>query len=345
MKKVYLVLLFFTMFSLQSWSQKKSDFNIGMPTSKIEDSKYNALELIEARTDPSDMGFAYVDVWNGVQQVTLNSSLENQFQSLMRALSSSQGDIKTLAVQMRVFFFNIGMKGVSEGKGTCNLRMTLYEKDGAGKYYFLNTMDTLIISDRKQVRNDASNVIVSFISENLPFYADEGEQALDMSQVMDIDMYERNSLPFYTETQFPDGIYYKYNSLKMLTPDNTSKITIEKEEDDDLKEVKIPDPEKPGKNKKLKAKEVYAIVTNGVPYIAYDGRFHKAYFKDGDWRFVISQKVAGSGFSLGIGVGGGNRNVGGGVGLGIPIGGKKQNIEMFIDHLNGDVFFGNPVKN
>lgn len=344
MKKVSFVLLLSVAFSMYSWSQKKSDFNIVIPDIKVEDSKYNALEYIEARTDAYDLGFAYIDTWNGAQEITLYHPLEIQLQSLLKAISAGEGE-KTLALQMRVFFFSLGAKDIPESKGTCNLRMTLYEKDNAGKYYFLNTIDTLIISDRKQVRATTSNAIVSFIAENLPFTVDEGEEALSMDQVMDIDMYERNSIPLYTQLQLPDGVYNKYNALKMLTPDNTSEITIEKQEGDDLKEVKIPDPEKPGKYKKLKPKEVYAIVIKGVPYIAYDGRFHKAYFKNGDWRFVISQKVAGSGFSLGIGVGGGNRHTSGGVGIGIPIGGKKESIEMFIDHLRGDIFFGDRIKN
>lgn len=345
MKKVSFILLFFVIFSMYSWGQKKSDFNIVIPDIKVEDSKYNTLEYIEARTDAHDLGFAYIDTWNGTQQITLFSSLESQFKSLLEAISATQGEARTLAVQMRVLFFSLGTKGTSEGKGTCNLRMTLYEKDDAGKYYFLNTMDTLVVSDKKQVRAATNDAIVSFIADNLSFNAEEGEEALSIDQVMDVDMYERNSIPLYTQIELPDGVYNKYNALKMLTPDNTSGIMVEKQDGDDLKEVKIPDPEKPGKYKKLKPKEVYAIVVKGIPYIAYDGRFHKAYFKDGDWRFVISQKVAGSGFSLGIGVGGGNRHAGGGVGIGIPIGGKKENIEMFIDHLRGDIFFGDRVKN
>lgn len=183
-----------------------------------------------------------------------------------------------------------------------------------------------------------SDIITSFIIDNISHDIDNEEQALDIQQVMDIDMYEKNSIPFFMETNLPDGIYYKYQSLKNLTPDDVSPINITKQEEDKIKEAKISDPENPGKEKKLKADEVYAFIVDGVPYIGFEGNFYKASYKEGFWSFKIMRKVAGSGFTLGVGMGGSNRNFGGGVGVGIPIGGKKEAIEILIDHLNGEFY-------
>jgi len=342
MKRILFTLLFITLIAFQLKGQKKSDFDITIPDIKIEGSKYNDLQYIEARPNPGDMGFVYVNFWSGVQEATLSSSLESQFRSLIKAMVNPNTGTKKLAVQMRALQFDVG-RGSKESKGTCKLRLSLYEADN-DKYYYLNTLDTLYITARDKVRESASSILTTFIADNLSLTAEEGEKALNLDEVMDIDFYERNNTPFYTDDFLPDGVYNSYRSLKILNPDILSDITIVKQEGDDLKEVKIQDTNKPGKQKSLKAKEVYAIVVDGIPYISFDGDFHKAYKQDGDWRFIITRKVAGSGFSLGVGVGVGGRRSGGAIGLGIPIGGEKENIEIFIDQLNGEFIFGQKVK-
>ncbi|WP_156032765.1 hypothetical protein [Prevotella sp. 10(H)] len=329
--------------SLQLYAQKKSDFNIVIPESKVENSKYNALQYIESRPDSYSLGIVYVNAWNGIQEVTLSASLESQLESLIKSVASSADDAKTMAVQMRALFFDFGKKG-KDDKAICSLRMSLYEKDENNSYYFLNTIDTVLTTEKKEIRQAASDMITSFITDNMVALTQEDEKALTMDEVMDIDFYEKNSIPFYTQDLIPDGVYKTYRSLMSLNPDIASGITIGKQDGDDIKDVKIPDEKKPGKTKTLKAKEAYAIVVDGVPYIGFDNDFHKAYKQDDDWRFVITQKVAGSGFSLGVGVGVGGRNASGGVGLGIPIGGKKENIEIFIDQLNGAFIWGEAIK-
>ncbi len=313
--------------------QKKSDFSILIPDITIEGSKYNDLVYIESRPEPQDMGIVYVDMWNGMQRVTLDNPLDEQLRRLVNLVTSGN-ESKAIAVQMRALYFDLGVNKL-RGKGISRLRMSLYKVDN-DKYYFLNTIDTLLVDEQKKIRPETSNVITSFIIENLPSDVSDEEEALDMQQVVDIDMYEKNSIPFYMESNLPDGIYYKYQSLKNLTPDEISPVNITKQDDDKIKEAKVADPENSGKEKKLKPEEVYAFILGGEPYIGFEGDFYKASYNEGFWSFKITRKVAGSGFSLGIGVGGGNRSVGGGgVGIGIPIGGKKETIDIFIDHLNG----------
>lgn len=344
MQKAALILSLFIIFSIQIKAQKGNDFNIVIPEVKVGDSKYNNLHYIESRPNPDDMGVVYTGMWNGIQPVMLTVPLESQLQSLVNTISFPSGESKTIAVQMRAFFFSLGEKDM-RGKAKCNLRMTLYEMDENEKYYFLNTIDTLLVNnDQKRVKEAVSEVISTFIIANLPYYAEEGESPLDMAQVMGIDFYEKNSIPFYMQESLPDGIYTNYKSLKNLSPDISSDITIVKTDKGEIKEVKIPDIDKPGKYKKIKTNNIYAVVADGVPYISFEGDLYKAYKKDGDWRFVITQKVAGSGFSLGVSVGTTGSRGGGAVGLGIPIGGKKENIEMFVDHLNGDIYWGGRIE-
>lgn len=343
MKRILFPILLMILLSVQLKGQKKSDFEIIIPDIKIEGSIYNDLQYIEARPNPLDMGFVYINFWSGVQEATLSSSLESQLRSLIKALIYPESGTKKLAVQMRALQFDVG-GGSKESNGMCKLRMSLYETDDDNKYYYLNTLDTIFMTGRDKVRESASNILTSFIADNLTYTAEEGEKALNIDEVMDIDFYEKNNIPFYTNDLLPDGVYNTYRSLKSLSPDIITDFDIIKQKGDVLKEVKIQDPGKPGKQKSLKAKEVYAIIIDGIPYISFDGNFHKAYKHEGDWRFIITQKVAGSGFSLGVGIGVGGRRSAGAVGLGIPIGGEKESIEIFIDQLNGEFIFGQRIQ-
>lgn len=343
MQKIIYLFSLFLILAIQLKGQKGNDFNILIPDIKVGDSKYNNLRYIESRPDPDDMGFVYGGIWNGPYPVESPISIESQLQSLVSAVSFPSDERKTLAVQMRVLFFSMGEQA-REGKGLCNLRMTLYEMDEKEEYYFLNTIDTLLIDDRKKIKTSAEETISGFIIANLPYYAEDGEIALSMKDILDIDFYEKNSIPLYIEESLPNGIYTSYKSLKNLKPDISSDITAVKTKEGEIKEIKIPNIKKRGKYRKLKPGEMYAIVIDNALYVSFDGNLYKAYKKDDDWRFIITQKIAGSGFSLDISVASGNSRGGGVVGFGIPLGGKTENVEMFIDHLNGDFFWGGKMQ-
>ncbi|MDR2956232.1 MAG: hypothetical protein LBV43_14250 [Prevotella sp.] len=342
-QKLLLYLSFFVFPLIGINGQEKSDFNIAIPQIKAGDSNYNRLVYIESRANPYDMGIVYINMWEGFQEVTLSIPLEQQLASLIQSVTFQNEEKGKLAVQMRTLFFSFGEENL-QGKGKCNLRMTLYKADNKDTFYFLNTIDTVLVSEEKEIRNLAGSVIASFITDNLPYLPYEDEAALTMEQVMDIDFYEKNSIPFYTESFIPDGIYFNYRSLKNLSPDETPDLTTIDTGKDSMKDIKIPDTKKPGKTKKLKSKDAYAIVANGIPYIGYEGSFRKAHKNDGGWWYVIMQKTTSGNFSLNIGVGGGNRRSAGGVGIGIPIGGKTENYEIFIDQLNGDFYWGGKIS-
>jgi len=319
-------------------AQKKTDFNIDIPSQKISDSKYDGLHYIESRWEPENLGVVFINNFTGYDRVTLPVPFEYQLDSLVKSVTGPRNVSKKIALQMRNILFGIGF-GKHEDREICNLRMTLYEMTDDNTFYFLNTLDTLIVTPRKQIREKTGNAITSFIIDNLPYTAYEDEEAMSLEMVQNIDKYEKNNIPFYLDEQIPDGVYYTYKSLMMLTPDAVVPVEIEKDkEEGKLKAVKMADLEKPGKTKKLKGKEAYAVVEDGIPYISYNGNFHQAYFEEGNWVVNIVRKVAGSGFSLGIGIGVGGNNAAGGMGVGIPIGGKKETISLYIDHLNGDFY-------
>lgn len=317
-------------------AQEKNVFNIPIPQQKIKDCQYNNLQYIESRDYPNAMGYVYMGVWSGTNAVQTRIPLDIQVDSVIKALSDQSVEGRTLAFQMRKL--NFGMD-IIEGKekAICKLRFTLYEMDGNENYYFINTLDTLVIAGNKGIISEASNAVIGFLSDNVRFLPEEGEPALTFDEVGNIALFEKNSIPLYVQKNLPDGVYLDYYSFSILKPSETS-MTVTKDASGDLKEVKIPNIEKPGKERKLKNQEAYVVVLDGTPYIEYDRKYRAAYKKNDNWNFVISQKVQNSGFSIGIGIGGGRGGVGGGIG--IPIGGKKEYIEMFIDHLNGDFYFG-----
>lgn len=331
MRKVLFIITF--ILSIQVWGQQKTDFTINIPDKKIESSKYNKLYYIESRSNPKTLGYTFNSM-SGGKDITLHESLEDQLTKLIKNTTDQSAELKTLAVQIRKLDFGHGTTE-SKGKNLCRIRITLYEKDGFDSYYFLNTLDTVVYGSYKEIRDEASNSIASFIVENLPYLAYDDEQAIDRREVMNIDEFEKNSLLFYKDEKIPDGVYFTYKSLMGLTPDIATELSIKEDEDGKLKEVKMPDPAKDGKERKLKADKVYAVVKDGTPYVNFMNDFYETYFDKGDWKFTIAEKVSvRGGFSIGFGIG----SSGGGMGVGIPIGGKSKKIytEITIDHLNGD---------
>lgn len=320
------IILIFVLIQLSA--QKKSDFNIEIPTVKIEDSKYSELFYIESRSEPENIGYS-----SGKKKVTLFNPLDHQLHSLMHAITHPDANTKTLAIQMRNLFFSPGI-GKNSGKVVCKLRMSLYETDDEETFYYMNTIDTFVVSKSKKIKEDVSKVIVSYITDNLSVYADEGAESIDLESILKgwiVDR-EKSENPLYLHKKIPDGIYYNYASLKNLTPDFVTAVGIVKDKDGKLKEIKVPDYERPGEYYNPDTKTVYAVVDNGIPYIGFSGYFYEAFFKDGNWKFTAVQRGKGdrlwSVFYIGfipVGV------------INIPVGAKKD-VNICIDHLDGHFY-------
>lgn len=339
-----IVLYFFFFFSTFSiMGQKKSDYNVKFSDNQAsKENYYNAFQIIESRPNPDDLGVVYVNSWHGVQFVTLAEPIPNQLDSLLITLSPPQEELRPMALQLRMLRFGIGEDGDNKNKGLCNIRMSLYglEKgaDDIEHYYYLATMDTLVVSDMKKIRENASDAIESFIRSNLNNRYPNSVASMSLEQVYAIDNFEKTKTPFYQTKLFVDGIYNSYAALKILKPDDVVTHLVY---DKDSNSVLLSEG---GKTKKLKDEKIYAVIIDGVTYIRYNKNFYRAYFKNNNLQFTISQKAQGGGFMLGLGLGGGSSNVSMGGGVGIPIGGKKEKVEMVVDHLNGDFYWGDVVK-
>ena len=338
------LLLCLLLFSIPIHAQKKSDFNIPLSTKPIEGARYNKLKFIAPQSflDNENLGLTSINMWGSPQYVTLSTPIDLQFNSLVQSMGASLTEDRTLALQMRVLFFTVGMNNDdNRGKALCNIRVTLYEVDDndADRYYFLSTLDTLVVNKAKNIKKEVANAITTFIADNIVMSAMADEPAITMDEVGDIETFERFGTPFYTDSILPDGVYTTYKSLKNLSPDVRG---INMRYDEESKDIVIVGPKK---ENKLEAKIAYGVVIDGVPYIKFENKFYRAYKKNDDWCFAYTQKIAGSGFTLNFGFGVGvNSRVGVGSGVGIPIGVKSENIEMYIDHLNGDVFWGDRIN-
>lgn len=332
MKRSLFLCIAIVLFSCDLLADRTADFEIAIPTEKIEGSYYNRLQYLDSRLDKSKLGYIFSTMSGGTEVVD-KVSLKKQFQSLMEGATDQSTEGRTLLVQLRKLSFGVDLK--KNPKNGCNLRISFFEADG-DNYYFVNTIDTIIESKHKEALADASVAINAIFAENLLLLPLEDEEPFSLTEVKDIDALERNTIPLFTETELPEGVYFDYKSLSKLIPSvSDMKLIINSK---GIKELEIKDPNNSNKTKKLKPKDVYAIVADGELYISYDKKFCRVFEEDGNLKFVGTQDINSgliAGASFGMGSGG---SYGGGISL--NLGPKPKNyLKLSLDQFNGDFIF------
>jgi len=280
------------------------------------------------------MGFVQTSMFNKYTPIVTGKPLSEQFHSLFQSLIDSAAQKKTLLLQLRNLRFREETKATSE-RGFCNIRISLYEeKDGA--YHFINTIDTIINVKAMDVTGKllktTSELIISELKQNLTLIPEDYNMPFSVNDLANIDGLEKNNIPIYNTNTLTDGLYIDFKSFANQTPAYTQ-LQV-KRENGDVKEVKINNPEKPDKWKKIKPKDYYAVVVEGNPYLAHPNGYFPIIFENDDY-FVrtyahVNSSINGAQVGLAIGFG-----IIGGM-LFLPAGGGMEPVTAKLDHLNGD---------
>lgn len=332
MKKIILILGAFIISSSILFAQK--DFELQIPPLKVVESNYNRITYIDSRVNKRDFGFIYTTVWNKYTPIQENTPLAIQLQSLIKDVTEESAKDQTILFQLRDLSFSDGVK--SDTPAYCHIRINLYQeyKAATTEYYYINRLDTLIASKKSNtILDEASAAITSFVMENLTTLPLDEVYTLD--EVSNIDNIEKANLKVYQTDVYVDGVYPDYHSFANQTP-LTAEMTC-KTKDKELKEVKVKDATGE-KWVKVKPQDVYAVVAEGVPYIAAGKKYCILYKNGMDFEFRTDESkgmrvMPNVSFEVGGGSGGGF--VGGGIGI-VFGSSPKEKITMIIDHLTGD---------
>ncbi len=255
-----LLLLGFT--SLRA--QKTQDFEIHLPGGKISNSQYNTIKCLDSRSDTTNMGIVQLGAFNRKARVIPKKPLLQQLSAVFNSQIDETAKSGELVLQIRQFVFAEVTAGFSE-KGYCSIRAEAYAKQGA-RYQKLNTLDTIIclksgmdVTDTI-IKSGAIN-ISNFIAFSL--LKQPAGPGYTYADIMAIDDYEKQQLKLFTTNAYTDGLYLTYQSFRDQRPDQ--QFTADAD-DPNMATIKTTGAD--GKPQKVKAKNVYALVYKGQPYIS-----------------------------------------------------------------------------
>ncbi|MCC6288175.1 MAG: hypothetical protein IT249_09845 [Chitinophagaceae bacterium] len=304
------------------------NFELNLPEQKISHSLYNTIEYIDSRSDTSNMGIVQTGAFNKKARVVPATPFNLQLQKLMDALTDNSTSGKgVLLFQLRQLSF-AEITGAMSEKGYCYLRAALYEKQHEG-YSYINSIDTILVIKSmdvtKRLFRDGSKLFAEFIGGNLNKPASD-EFVYTYADIVHIDSLEKKKLKVYNMDTYTDGVYTSYRSFTDQLPDYTNMDVMLKR--DTVSGVKVKDAE--GKIKKIKSKDIYAVIYNGKIFIATDYGYYPAEKYSNDFLFPGKAKVAAStGDMIAAGV------FFGIIGSLIAENTANATFEMKIDHING----------
>jgi len=276
-------------FSALNAQVKPRDFSLTMPNLKISNSLYKTITFLDSRHDTANLGTIQHGVLNKLMEVQPKSKLSDQLNQFIESIIDSTAKDGQLLFQLRFLKFAELRGGAAlQEKGYCLIRAALYLREGA-RYYFIDKVDTTITTISAEVSNDllktADKTICSLIANNLLLVPSKN-RALSFQEIVFIDKVEKQQIKLYTARTYVDGLYRSYKSFFIQVPDEQVDVTM-----DDKRVASVKKLMENGKKEKITTKGVYALVHNGLPYIATSAGYYQLRKYEDDFYFFSKEKV------------------------------------------------------
>lgn len=297
--KTGLLLLLMFIVSITAYAQKRSvNFVFQASAEKITNSLYSGIQFLDSRQDSSSMGFVQKGIMNNYHLVTTDIPLQKQIQDMLDRVIDSTAGSRQLLFQLRHFSFSEVAKPLSE-KGYCYFRAILWVING-DKYQLLSRIDTGIVVQGAEASfklfDKSNELVVSFLKNNLTLTPEPENNSYSLLEVKNIDILEKRKLPVYRVSVYKDGLYRNYESFKNQIPDLEAIFEMD---DKQIHKVKVID--STGKQKDIDRKRIYAVVREGIAYIANEYGYYELKKVKSDFFFIGTSKMsytAGESFSL-----------------------------------------------
>ena len=321
MNKLLLCIAFTFLGYLNLYAQKIYNFKLDPPQTKITNSLYNSLSVLDYRGDTTSMGFILEGMMARYAKMKPATPVSDQFKTLFNSVIDSTATEGKLLLQITRLVF-AERENTMDYDAYFNLRANLYSKIDEN-YQLVSTIDTLIdkrsfSSPAKELLKSANEVMSDFIIKNL--LVKSSGQILTYYDVLHISNIEKNKIALYKTAEYTDGLYLTYQSFRNQMPDR--QIIVDSA---DLNSGDIRTIEGGGVTKKVKANDIYAIVYRGRPYIASEGHYYALNKMKNDFFFVGKAIIS---YDLVSAIAGEKTKS---LGINLP----KATFEIEIDYKNG----------
>jgi len=266
---------------------REKHFVLGLPTAVVSHSLYQTIDFLDSRADTSNLGWVQKGVLNAPARVVAEPTLGQQLTNALAALTDSTAGDGRLLLQLRHMQF-AELTGAFAEKGHCYMRVSLYaEQDD--RYFSLATLDTVVSVNSMEVTNGllrhTGNTLVDFIAVNLTRQPNT-QTNYSRVEVMAMDSIEKRNIPLYTTDTYAEGLYRTYQSFAAQIPDAQLEV---REKAGAETRVMVSDAS--GKARKVRPKDVYAIVYRGTPYVATSYGYYPLWHEGNDLFFMGKDKV------------------------------------------------------
>lgn len=287
--KTNILLTIITFISLSAFTQNSTpepevfrEFKLSHLPAKVQKSLYNKITLIDFRRDNLRMGIGQFGLLNKPMTLVLRPELQEQLDTNIKIMTDSTALNGEMILCLKKFIFAERTAAFTE-EGYCSITAELYRKSDSS-YYYLAAIDTVLHIERfdvtKRMIINGDSLFHQFISRNLR-NAGNSNYPLTYREVVSSDSIAKSKLPLYTQSTLTDGLYMTYESFKNQKPDMQC-TTIVKRKKLKSAQLNLPD----GTLANVDCKKVYAIVTNGIPFIATKFGFYRLKNQNNDWYFI-----------------------------------------------------------
>ncbi|MDD4992610.1 MAG: hypothetical protein PHR83_10285 [Paludibacter sp.] len=258
------------------------NFIFKSPTHKHAKSHYDKIKVIDLRKDSIRMGTGQFGLLNKRLTITPNPCLSDQLSRIIMESIDSTSTSGQMILCLRKLILAERTAAYTE-EGFCSFTATLYSKLDSN-YYFLQSIDTLIriqeLDVTKRMIFLGDSIVTNFLARNL---LNKGKinEPLTLSEIIFADSIAKQKLNLYRNTKFANGLYYTYKSFSNQIPDRECVLN---KKNDKINWVKITDSK--GELQKIQPKSVYAVVSDGIPYIATEFGFYELKRMKGELTFL-----------------------------------------------------------
>ena len=282
------------------------------------------------------MGIVFLDHGFGDRKTTVifKTPFSAQLTEFLNSVTDSTAKYGELLLQIRKFNF-VQTSGGTYSKRYCYIRAEIYSMKN-DLYQQLAFIDTLIITKSynatKKILKDASLTISNFIANNLVKETTDSNY-YSLSDILKIDSIEKQRIFVYTTSTYSDGLYLTYKSFMNQTADKQITAKMSGKE---ISSVKTSGEN--GKPVHVKAKEVYAIVYNGQPFIATEYGYFQLKKINDDFIFTSKAKATANNEDVMV------ATLAFGIIGGILASNVTGTFEMKIDHVDGKFIILRQIK-
>ena len=327
----------FTLFTLLLicslvFSQNRTeDFQVILPETKVANSLYKTIKLIDARTDSTNLGIVQKGVFNAKARVVPTVPLAKQIQSVLDATNGANAENGEMVLYLKQLSF-AEITGMVSEKGYCYFQAFLFGKNADDSYSPLDKIDEVIVHSSmdvtKATMKKGSELISQFIAKNVNKKGDASVN-YTFEGLKKFDQIEKNKYPLYANDELKNGLYSTFENFRNQTPNEEIYSSV-KFGSDSKKIIKIYS-DKNGKEKEMPKENYFALVDKGTAYIFsdLDNSFIPMERRENDFYYIAKAKtnaktgnvVLASAFFGIIG--------------GLIASDASANFEMKLDYLNG----------